>query len=154
MAIQVEEKFMREALVEAKKAFTLKEVPIGAVAVYRGEIIARQHNRVEMLQDATAHAEMLCMRDAARVLGNWRLSDVILYATLEPCSMCAGALFLSRPAGLVWGAKDLRHGAHGSWVDLFAKPHPIHHVEIIGGVLAEEAAQLMQEFFRQRRSLT
>lgn len=149
--LSVDEIWMREALEEAKKAAAQGEVPVGAVLVYHGEIIARAHNRVEELKDATAHAEMLCLKEGAAALGNWRLLDATLYCTLEPCSMCAGAMILSRVKTLVWGAPDLRHGAHGSWVDLLSQPHPIHQLEVRQGILQEESAALLKGFFKQRR---
>ena len=110
---------MREALKEAKKAFEKDEVPVGAVLVHKNRIIARGHNQVELLQDATAHAEMICLSAGAEALGNWRLAETTLYCTLEPCCMCAGALLSARVTRLVWGAPDLRVGANGSWIDLF-----------------------------------
>lgn len=143
---------MKEALKEAKKAFEQGEVPVGAVVVLNGRVIARGYNQVELLQDATAHAEMLSIGSAAAFLENWRLLDTTLYCTIEPCSMCAGAMFLSRIKRLVYGAPDLRHGAHGSWVDLFGLNHPTHTVEVTSGILADESAALMQEFFRARRN--
>lgn len=146
-----DEFFMREALREAEKAFQLGEVPVGAVLVSQGGIIARGHNQVESLRDASAHAEMVCVKKASAHVANWRLLDTTLYSTLEPCAMCAGALILSRVGTLVWGAKDLRHGAHGSWVNLFDLSHPIHRLDVRSGVLQEEAAALMISFFRKRR---
>lgn len=146
-----DEKFMFEALKEAHKAFEADEVPVGAVLVHKGRVIARGYNQVEMLKDATAHAEMLCLTSGAVALENWRLLETTLYCTLEPCAMCAGAAILSRVTRLVWGAKDLRHGVNGSWVNLFETTHPIHNLEIKGGVLQEPSAWLMKEFFRQRR---
>lgn len=143
---------MQEALLEAQRAFDKGEVPVGAVLVYKEEIIARGHNLVEQTKDATAHAEMNCLREASKILENWRLLEATLYCTLEPCSMCAGAMILSRVKKLVWGARDLRHGADGSWTSLISLPHPIHQVEVEGGVLAEECAVLMREFFKRRRS--
>jgi len=142
---------MRAALEEALLAFAKDEVPIGAVLVYNGEIIARAHNQVESLQDATAHAEILCLRQASKKLNNWRLLESTLYTTLEPCSMCAGALILSRVKNLVWGAPDIRQGAGGSWIDLLNIPHPIHNLLIKQGVLAGESARLMKEFFQNKR---
>ncbi|MBI3508674.1 MAG: nucleoside deaminase [Chlamydiia bacterium] len=142
---------MREALKEAKKAYAKDEVPVGAVLVHAGEIIARGHNQVELLQDATAHAEMLCITSAASAIGNWRLEEMTLYTTLEPCAMCAGALLASRVQRVVWAAPDLRLGANGSWVDLFALKHPMHKVSITGHVLEEEAAALMKSFFQEKR---
>jgi tRNA(adenine34) deaminase len=143
--------FMKEALVEAKKAFELNEVPVGAVLVYKGEIIARAHNLVESRQDATAHAEVLCLQMAAQRMGNWRLLKTTLYCTLEPCPMCAGAMIHSRVERLVWGAPDVRCGAHGSFVNLLDLKHPIHCLKVDSGVLQEECAELMKTFFRGRR---
>ena len=142
---------MKEALLEAKKAASLGEVPVGSVLVYKGEIIARAHNLVESIKDASAHAEMLCMKEASKKMGNWRLIGAVLYSTLEPCAMCAGAMLLSRIDTLVWGAPDIRHGAHGSWVDLLDGSHPIHKIEVRTKILEEEAAGLMKEFFQKRR---
>lgn len=142
---------MREALKEAKKALQKDEVPIGAVLVQNGKVIARGHNEVELLQDATAHAEMICITAGTTALENWRLTDTTLYCTLEPCAMCAGAILNSRITRLVWGAPDLRVGANGSWVDLFAIKHPIHTLEITPRVLEEECAYLMKSFFEATR---
>ncbi len=146
-----DERFMLEALREAWKAFRDDEVPVGAVIVKQGRIIARGHNQVEMLRDATAHAEMLCMTSAAAAIEDWRLTECTLYCTIEPCSMCAGATLLSRVPQLVWGAPDLRHGANGSWTDLFEKQHPMHTVNVKSGVLSEYASQLMRDFFQLQR---
>lgn len=146
-----DEKFMLEALKEAWKAFKEDEVPVGAVLVHEGRIIARGHNQVEMLKDATAHAEMLCITSGEVALDNWRLANTILYATIEPCCMCAGAMFLSRVPTLVWGAPDIRHGVHGSWINVFEKVHPTHTITIKKGILEEYAALLMRDFFQKRR---
>lgn len=143
--------FMKEALIEAQKAFVKGEVPIGAVLVIGDEIIARAHNLVETLSDATAHAEMLCLKKGAEALSNWRLLNVTLYCTLEPCPMCAGAMIHSRLKRLVWGAPDLRCGAHGSWVNLLDLEHPIHRLDTATGIMKEECAQLMRAFFKSRR---
>lgn len=143
--------FMREALKEAQKAFEADEVPVGAVLVHENRVIARGHNQVELLQDATAHAEMICLTAGAGVLGNWRLADTTLYCTLEPCPMCAGAIFAARVERLVWAAPDLRLGANGSWIDIFAEKHPMHSIEITRGILEEEAAHLMVSFFQNKR---
>lgn len=142
---------MLEALKEAWKAFLRDEVPVGAVLVRDQEIIARGYNQVELLQDATAHAEILCITSAEAAIENWRLKGCVLYTTLEPCCMCAGAMFLSRVSTLVWGAPDLRHGANGSWVDLFTLSHPTHSVEVRQGVLSHECALLMKQFFQLKR---
>lgn len=144
-------KFMAEALKEAWKAFKADEVPIGAVLVQEGRVIARGHNQVEMLKDATAHAEMLCITAGTVALENWRLADTTLYSTIEPCSMCAGAMLLARVPRLVWGAPDIRHGANGSWVDLFEHKHPTHTVSITRGVMEEHCAGLLQDFFEKKR---
>lgn len=146
-----DERFMLEALREAWKAFQKEEVPIGAVLVHNGRIIARGYNQVELLKDATAHAEMLCITAGEVAMDNWRLTDTTLYCTIEPCSMCAGAMFLSRVPTLVWGAPDLRHGANGSWIDLFGKPHPMHTISIRRGVLEVHCAGLLRDFFQKRR---
>jgi tRNA(adenine34) deaminase len=149
--LESDESFMRLALVEAETAFAQGEVPVGAVLVYQGEVIARAHNRVESWCDATAHAEMLCLRIGAEVLKNWRLIGATLYCTLEPCAMCAGAMINSRLDRLIWGAPDIRCGAHGSWVNLMDAGHPIHRPLVISGVLSEACAALMKDFFKQRR---
>lgn len=143
--------FMKEALKEAKKAFEEDEVPVGAVMVLQGKIIARGHNQVEVLQDPTAHAEMLCITSAFAFLGSWRVEGLVLYTTLEPCCMCAGAIFSSRISKVVWGAEDIRLGANGSFVDLFALKHPMHQVEVTKGACHEEAALLMRNFFQKKR---
>lgn len=147
----VDEKFMLEALKEAWKAYQAGEVPVGAVLVQGTAVIARGYNQVEMLQDATAHAEMLCLTAGEAAVGNWRLAKTVMYCTVEPCSMCAGGMLLTRLPRLVWGAPDVRHGANGSWIDLFAQPHPTHTLEIERNVLGEYAATLMRDFFRLQR---
>lgn len=146
-----DERFMLEALKQAWKAFCADEIPVGAVLVKEGKIIARGYNQVEMLNDATAHAEMLCLTSGEAALENWRLLETTLYSTLEPCAMCAGAMLLSRVPKLIWGAPDLRHGANGSWVDLFKTKHPMHTIEIRSGILRDPCAMLMREFFQKRR---
>ena len=142
---------MREALAEAEVAFGEGEVPVGAVLVHNGVVIARAHNLVETLSDATAHAEMLCLRRGAEILGNWRLLETTLYCTLEPCPMCAGAMIHSRVKRVVWGAPDIRCGAHGSWVNLLDVEHPIHQLDVTRGVLGLESGELMRNFFKLRR---
>ncbi|MEM9774701.1 MAG: tRNA adenosine(34) deaminase TadA [Chloroflexota bacterium] len=154
---QVDVYFMRLALEEAQKAAALEEVPVGAVAVYNGEVVGRGHNRKESKSDPTAHAEMFALREAAQVLENWRLLDVTLYCTLEPCPMCAGAMIQSRLPRLVYGAADTKFGADGSIVSIL-KPMPEgerqfnHKIEVTRGVLAEESLQLLQSFFQALRS--
>jgi tRNA(adenine34) deaminase len=149
--LEFDEQFMREALLVAEEGAAKGEVPVGAVLVLEGKIIARAHNLVESLKDATAHAEMLCIKKGTEVLGNWRLLGATLYCTLEPCPMCAGAMIHSRLERLVWGAPDLRCGAHGSWVNLLETQHPIHQLSVSSGVLKEECGNLMRNFFKKRR---
>lgn len=146
-----DERFMLEALKQAWRAFQADEVPVGAVLVHEGKIIARGYNQVELLHDATAHAEMLCLTAAEAALENWRLLDTTLYCTIEPCCMCAGAMFLTRISTLVWGAPDLRHGVHGSWINVFATSHPIHNIHVRKGIYQNEAAALLKEFFIKQR---
>jgi len=144
--------WMRHALDEARRAAEHDDVPIGAVAVLNGAIIARAHNRREIDGDPTAHAELLAIREAARVIGHWRLEGVTLYCTLEPCAMCAGAMILARLPRLVVGAPDPKAGAGGSVMDLLAHPQFNHRVEVTSGVLAGEAADLLVRFFARLRA--
>lgn len=146
-----DKKFMLEALKEARKGFDADEVPVGAVLVYKQEIIARAHNKVESLKCVSAHAEMLCIQEGSAHLKNWRLQETTLYSTLEPCSMCAGCMLLARIGTLVWAAPDIRHGAGGSLLNIFNLPHPTHKIAIRSSVLAQESALLMREFFNQKR---
>lgn len=148
---EIDERFMREALKQAQRAFDELEVPVGAVLVHNGKVIAKGYNQIELLKDATAHAEMICLTSGASYLENWRLLESTLYCTLEPCTMCAGAMFLSRIKRLVWGAPDLRHGANGSWIDLFNQNHPTHKISVEGHILEAECADLMRRFFEMRR---
>lgn len=147
-----DERWMAEALKQAWVAFDAGEVPVGAVVVHEGQIIGRGSNQVELLQDATAHAEMLAIGAASQALGGWRLENCTLYSTLEPCCMCAGAIFLSRVARVVWGAPDLRLGANGSYTDLFALPHPMHQLSVTSQVLSPWCARPLQKFFQNRRN--
>jgi tRNA(adenine34) deaminase len=146
-----EEFFMKRALEEAKLAFDKGEVPVGVVIVKDGEIIARAHNLKETLFDATAHAELLAIRQACEYLRNWRLVGCELYTTLEPCPMCAGAIVLARIKKLVYGASDPKTGACGSVINLFQNEQFNHHVEVVAGVLAEESLNLLQPFFKALR---
>lgn len=146
-----DEKFMLAALKEAWKAYSSDEVPVGAVLVHKGQIISRGYNQVEMLKDATAHAEMLCITSGEAAVDNWRLANTTLYCTVEPCTMCAGAMLLARVPELVWGTVDTRHGANGSWLDVFEKQHPMHSIVIRKGVLQEPCSHLLKEFFQKRR---
>lgn len=148
-----DESHMQTALSQARSARALGEVPIGAALVSdSGTIIATGHNLVESTHDVTAHAELVCLRRAMAARKNWRLLGTTLYSTLEPCPMCLSALALARVQNVVYGAKDLRLGACGTWIDLAKEEHPFHTFgEIRGGVLEEEAARLMRDFFRRRR---
>jgi tRNA(adenine34) deaminase len=146
-----DEVFMIEALKEAWKAFEKDEVPVGSVLVKEGKVIARGHNQVELLCDATAHAEMICLTAGEMACHNWRLNGTTLYCTLEPCTMCAGAMLLSRIERLVWGAEDLRQGANGSWIDVFESPHPMHSLSITKGILAQHSRELLKTFFQKMR---
>jgi tRNA(adenine34) deaminase len=143
--------YMRLALDQARNAWVLGEVPVGAVVVFEGSVIATGFNHPVGSCDPTAHAEVRAMRAAAEVLGNYRLGHCALYVTLEPCAMCAGAIQHARIAHLVYGAADPKTGACGSVVDLFAEPRLNHHASVRGGVLADECGQLLIEFFAERR---
>lgn len=142
---------MALALEEAAAAAAHGDVPIGAVALIDGEVVARRHNERELTGDPTAHAELLCLRDAAAARGGWRLDGVTLVVTLEPCPMCAGALVGARVDRLVFGAADPRAGAAGSLYNLCADPRLNHEVEVVHGVRADDAAALLQDFFADRR---
>jgi tRNA(adenine34) deaminase len=146
-----DEAFMNEALRLARKAFEKEEVPVGAIVVRAGRIIARAFNQVEMLRDATAHAEMLAITQAEAAVGDWRLSDCDLYVTKEPCAMCAGALVHVRMRRVVFGCADPRSGAAGGTINLLQLPGLNHRCEIRGGVLDQECAGLLQNFFQARR---
>jgi tRNA(adenine34) deaminase len=148
----MEAEFMREALAEAEAAANAGEVPIGAVAVYEGAILARGQNRVLRDVDPTAHAEIVAMRAAAKALNNYRLTGCELYVTLEPCAMCAGAMVHARLARLVYAASDPKAGAAGSVLEVLNHPRLNHQMAITPGVLAEDSAALLREFFRQRRA--
>jgi len=144
--------FMLEALQEARKAFEKEEVPVGAVIVKDGEIIARGHNLRESLQDPTAHAEMLAIRAAAASSGRWRLSDCTIYVTLEPCAMCAGAMVLARLQRLVYSADDPKAGAVNSLMNLVSDSRLNHQIEVKSGVMARECGNLLREFFSRKRN--
>lgn len=143
--------YMKEALREARKAYALGEVPIGSVVVLDGEIIGRGHNLREVLKDSTCHAEIIAMREAAQKIGDWRLSGTTLYSTIEPCPMCAGALVQFRVKTLVYGAADLKAGAVDSLLDLVRDPRFNHRVEVVSGVLEQECADIVRQFFRELR---
>jgi len=142
---------MRRALVLARAAAARGEVPVGAVAVHDGRIIATASNRIERSGDATAHAEMLVLRRAARLLGNWRLGGTVVAVTLEPCPMCAGAMLLARIDRCIYGAADSRKGADGSVYDVLRHPGGNWRVEVTAGVLADECGRLLSEFFEGLR---
>ena len=145
--------YMRAALAEATQAYALGEVPIGAVLVDEaGEIVARGHNLRERDHDATAHAEMIAIRAACERLGRWRLSGLTLYVTIEPCPMCAGAIVMSRVDRVVYGGTDYKAGACESLFNIPGHPALNHHPEVTAGVLAEECADIMKRFFRERRA--
>lgn len=143
--------FMRLALREAQRAPAHEDVPIGAVLVHDGEVLAAAHNERELRSDPTAHAEILALREAARALDSWRLLDCALYVTLEPCAMCAGAIVLARVPRVVFGATDPKAGAAGSVLDVLAEPRLNHRPEILSGVLAPDCGQLLSDFFASRR---
>ena len=151
MARASDSDYMEQALAEAREAEAEGEVPVGAVVVAAGEVIARAHNRPIALNDPSAHAEILALRAAAETRGNYRLADCDLYVTLEPCVMCVGALMHARIRRLVYGAADPKGGAVVSCLRLLASPHWNHRIEVRAGVLAEEAAALLQRFFALRR---
>ncbi len=143
--------FMQEALRLAAQAAAAGEVPVGAVVVHDGAIVGRGYNQPIAGNDPTAHAEVMAMRDAGRALGNYRLAECDLYVTLEPCVMCAGAIMHARIRRVIYGARDPKTGACGSAIDLFAQPHLNHHADVGGGMMADEAVVLLQDFFARRR---
>lgn len=146
--------FMREALLEAKTAYHRGEVPIGAIITLQSEIIARAHNEVEIRRDPTAHAEILAIQRATLIIGNQRLLETTMFVTIEPCGMCAGAMVWARIKQLVYGADDPKAGACGSVVNLVENSGLNHQIEVIRGVLEQEARELLQAFFRNRRGET
>ena len=143
--------WMRVALIQAQRAFEQGEVPIGAVVVHNGQVIAVAHNEKEQRNDPTAHAEVLAIQRAAKVLGSWRLTDAILYVTLEPCPMCAGAIVQSRLKQIVYGSADLKGGATGSVMNVLDYTLWNHRVDIVAGVLEEECSEILRLFFRRLR---
>jgi tRNA(adenine34) deaminase len=146
-----DEYFMRLALREAARALEHDDVPVGAVVVAKGEVIGAGHNERELRQDPTAHAEMIALREAAAALGSWRILGSVMYVTLEPCAMCAGALVLARIPRIVFGAHDPKAGAAGSVLNLLGLPQLNHRPDHQGGLLAEESASLLRAFFAGRR---
>lgn len=148
---RTDEMLMRIALTEAQIAFDSGEVPVGAIIVLDGQVIAKAHNQVETLKDATAHAEILAITQASACIDDWRLADAVMYVTKEPCAMCAGALVNCRIAKAVVGTTDPRYGAAGSALNVTAFPGHLHQVEVVCGVLEDECRHLLQDFFRRTR---
>jgi tRNA(adenine34) deaminase len=146
-----DEYLMRLALREAERAAEHDDVPIGCVIAHEGEVIAAAGNERELRSDPTAHAEVLALREAGRVLESWRLASTALYVTLEPCAMCAGAIVLARVPRVVYGAPDPKAGAAGGVLDVLGEPRLNHRPEVAGGLLAEESAALLRGFFASRR---
>ncbi len=146
--------FMGEALRQARKAFDIEEVPIGCVIVRDGRVIARAYNQVEMLKDATAHAEMLAITQAEAAVGDWRLNECTLYVTKEPCPMCAGAIVHARLGRLVYGVRDEKGGGAGSLFNIVRHDSLNHRAEVCGGVREAECLQLLQDFFKLQRQKT
>ena len=142
---------MRLALREATRAHEHDDIPVGAVVVKDGEVIGCGHNEREVRADPTAHAELIALRDAARSLGSWRVLESVLYVTLEPCAMCAGAIVLARVPRVVFGTTDPKAGAAGSVLDLLAHPRLNHRPQVESGLLAQECADLLRSFFASRR---
>ena len=151
MLVMDDESGMRAALREAHASLERDEVPVGCVVVHDGMIVGRGHNQVEALQDATAHAEILAIGAASNALGSWRLTDCTLYVTLEPCSMCAGAIVLARLGRLVYGATDPKAGACGSVLDVVGERRLNHRVSVMHGVLAGDCGELLRAFFQKKR---
>lgn len=149
--LTIDERFMMEALKEAGKAFEKDEVPVGAVILHEGKVIARAHNQNVMLKDPTAHAEMIAITEAASALRDSRLLKAELYVTIEPCAMCAGALVLARIKRIIFGAKDLKAGACGSILNIVHHPKLNHRIHVAGGVLESDCRRLLQEFFKKKR---
>ena len=146
-----DEYFMRLALREAERAVEHDDIPVGSIVVRDGEVIGSGHNEREIRADPTAHAELIALRDAARTLGSWRVLDSVLYVTLEPCTMCAGAIVLARIPRIVFGTIDPKAGAAGSVLDVLAEPRLNHRPQVESGLLAEDCADLLRAFFGSRR---
>ena len=148
---RINELYMQAALKEAQQAFQEEEVPVGAVIVHQGKIIARGHNQVERLKDPTAHAEIIAITSAANYLGTKWLNEASLYVTIEPCSMCAGALVLARIKNLYFGASDPKAGASGSVINIVNHKKLNHHIKVTSGISQEECSGILKEFFRKKR---
>jgi tRNA(adenine34) deaminase len=149
--LKIQRYYMQEALKEARQAFAEDEVPVGAVIVHNHQIIARGHNQIERLKDPTAHAEIIAITSAANYLGTKWLNGVSLYVTIEPCSMCAGALVLARIKNLYFGAKDPKTGACGSVINIVNHKKLNHRIKVTGGILEAECGNILKEFFKQKR---
>ena len=145
------EYFMKQALKEAKKAYKKEEIPVGAVIVKNGEIIAKAHNLKETKNSSISHAEILAIEKANKKLGAWRLEDCDIYITLEPCIMCAGAIIQGRFKRVIYGAKDYKGGAFGSSIDVMQAQNINHHPEIVGGILEQECSSLLTNYFKKKR---
>lgn len=143
--------WMRQAIIEALKAYDVGEVPVGCVIVLDNQIVGRGHNQTRQLKDATAHAEIIAITSASEVVGDWRLEGAELYCTLEPCAMCAGAAVLARIKRIIFGASDPKFGACGSIFNIPAEPRLNHRIELLGGVMAEDIADMMRMFFQEVR---
>jgi tRNA(adenine34) deaminase len=146
-----DEYLMRLALREAERALEHDDIPVGAIVVREGEVIGSGHNERQLRADPTAHAELIALRDAARTLGNWRVLASVLYVTLEPCAMCAGAIVLARVPRVVFGTPDPKAGAAGSVLNVLAEPRLNHHPQVESGLLAQECADLLRSFFASKR---
>ena len=151
MMNELHNKWMHEALKEAKQALEKEEIPIGAVVVFENRVIGRGHNQVELLQDPTAHAEMIALTAATHALGKKWLNEAIMYVTIEPCAMCAGAMILARLKKLVYGATEMKTGAHSSIFNLLDDPRINHRIEVIPGILRDECGYVMSQFFEEIR---
>jgi tRNA(adenine34) deaminase len=145
------EYFMRLAIKQSLSAYREGEVPVGAIAVCQNKVIARAYNQIELLKDATAHAEMILLTQASAAIENWRLNDVTIYVTKEPCAMCAGAMVNCRLGKLVYGIKDPKYGAAGSAMDVTCFDGALHKINVIGGVLENECLDIFQRFFKELR---
>lgn len=146
------ENYMKLAIEEAKKAWEMNEVPIGAIVVYKGEVIGRGHNLRENEQSPSAHAEMLAIQEASEYLNSWRLEDTTLYVTLEPCVMCSGAIVMSRIPHVVYGANDPKGGCSGSLMNLIEDTRFNHRSTVERGILAEECGEMLRKFFKEKRA--
>ncbi len=140
-----------KSFADAQRAYDEGEVPVGAIVVLHDQVIAKSHNQVELLKDATAHAEILAITQASAALGDWRLQEATLYVTKEPCAMCAGAMVNTKLGKVIFGAADPRSGAAGSALNVTGFKGMLHQVEVVGGVLGDECLELLQDFFRERR---